>query len=328
MGKIKIIILILVVALGGLFVANLPSSDKDFKKKNTALKNQIQVLTNLNSALKEQNTLYENSINSLTEENEAKDATISDLQSQIEDLQSQLEQSGSSGDSGESEVITDLSGISWILKENYETKNNSLNNKYDLIVNFDGQRCFEDGIQIDGTSFSLINTLSLISNDMSYYYVFFQNPYEGNIGWNKMGFDGEIIEKVNSTVLTIVGGEDATNSDVIAWFVENAVMQEKLTDLTNTTWVFKDTVDVSLETGNHVIEFTSDGEKFKSIKVEKNIGFVYSTTVSDSPIMDYTYNNSEEWLFQAYKTITITGGQDVTNSTLIDWLYENAYIKM
>ena len=110
-----------------------------------------------------------------------------------------------------------------------------------------------------------------------------------------------------------------------------------LNDLTNTTWEISLDPFKTLSTKH--INFTSNGKEYTSI-AEK---FVGTSEMPPLPMpmpgvetMDnYTlfYGTDEaahtqaistiyttNWLNDAYKTITITGGEDVTNQELIDWL--------
>lgn len=110
--KLKAIILIIALVIGGIFITNMPSSDKSLKRKNNELKTQISELSNYNNSLKEQNKIYESQIGDLTTENNTKDATISNLQEQnqakdttIAELQEQLENSSGSESSGYHIVI-------------------------------------------------------------------------------------------------------------------------------------------------------------------------------------------------------------------------------
>ncbi|MBO7735551.1 MAG: hypothetical protein J6S67_23500 [Methanobrevibacter sp.] len=96
-----------------------------------------------------------------------------------------------------------------------------------------------------------------------------------------------------------------------------------ISDLTGTTWVFPDGTELSPGSNlNFAITFISNSENYTGI---------YSG--SDPEIMYYVQNGSHvivydqwgnQWTNNAYRTIGITGGTDVTNATLISWLEANA----
>lgn len=101
-----------------------------------------------------------------------------------------------------------------------------------------------------------------------------------------------------------------------------------ITDLTGTTWVFNDYLDDTSLIRTYV-DFTSNGITFASI--ERN----YSTSPFTTNILIYYNSNGistnvcdlDSWTNEAYKTITITGGADATNATLISWLQANATLQ-
>ena len=104
-----------------------------------------------------------------------------------------------------------------------------------------------------------------------------------------------------------------------------------ITDLTNTKWQLNEILywDQSF---NANINFISNSTEFNSISFEGNTNFSSEgdLILFDSVNMYYSYLNiydgqTSEWESgENYRIIYITGGQDVTNSTLINWLQENA----
>lgn len=109
-----------------------------------------------------------------------------------------------------------------------------------------------------------------------------------------------------------------------------------ITDLTNTTWKFNDSLDFS---GSNVggqtftISFSSANANNSAIVTYLRIGFGGWTSSMQMYIYYYpstttTFHNSAvsagAWQNEGYKTITITGGTDATNATLISWLQSNA----
>lgn len=184
-------------------------------------------ITELNttiSNLTEENANKDETISNLNTQIETLNSQIGNLEQQIENLQSQLEQSGSSGSSGETEVITDLSGTSWVFKEYSVASDSSFDSSFNLKFNFDNQE-FETTLNFE-KQYVNVQQVSFMKSDYSGTYYFYQSIDSGKIGWYFEDFNGNgDLIKVNSTVLTIVGGEDATNTLLIEWLQENAVLQ-------------------------------------------------------------------------------------------------------
>jgi len=120
------------------------------------------------------------------------------------------------------------------------------------------------------------------------------------------------------TSITIAGGTDATNPELIAWLMNNAELQEKsepepepITDLTGTKWVFNETLDNTSTSVMH-ITFNSNGNTYNTIFR------TYEPRLEDDLFYDdispYVSGTWEEY---NYRIIEITGGSDVTNANLI-----------
>lgn len=99
-------------------------------------------------------------------------------------------------------------------------------------------------------------------------------------------------------------------------------------NLTNTTWLINDEPwqDSSYEDESYNITFESNNTQYSALRL-------YNDFTSD---VDIYYGSTlvwngwtatapfRAWSNNAYKTIVITGGTDVTNATLIEWLENNA----
>lgn len=100
-------------------------------------------------------------------------------------------------------------------------------------------------------------------------------------------------------------------------------------DLTGTTWVLNDTInysefDTTVGTSAQ-LDFISNNENYTSMTTEfKPNGFKY---VTGAGLTQPVYDNSGGWASEAYKTISITGGTDATNPTLISWLESNGTLQ-
>lgn len=109
-----------------------------------------------------------------------------------------------------------------------------------------------------------------------------------------------------------------------------------ITDLTNTTWLFNDSltaVDPDEEEHSFQIDFeyADDSTVYDSLyytnQYEENVvAMTYFRPGNYLHVYDHEMRPGSPmgWIDNNYKTITITGGEDVTNTTLIDWLQANA----
>lgn len=95
----------------------------------------------------------------------------------------------------------------------------------------------------------------------------------------------------------------------------NKVKADTINNLTNTTWLLNERIDTNITAS---INFTSNNNNYTSFRSYYDFGMDWQYIV---------YNTFEAyvngWVNQVYKTIYITGGQDVTSSTLINWLQNN-----
>lgn len=89
------------------------------------------------------------------------------------------------------------------------------------------------------------------------------------------------------------------------------------TDLTGTSWVLNNNLSYTSDI-RCFINFTSNSTNFNVFFFFKFSGLDVSLDYSDTRVYYGSWNN------EAYKTISITGGADATNNTLINWLQNNA----
>lgn len=104
-----------------------------------------------------------------------------------------------------------------------------------------------------------------------------------------------------------------------------------VSDLTNTTWVINDTEQFLSDEPTVVftanITFTSNGNTYTSLHTTytQSVTDDYTIYYNNTLVADFVYDEGWGWWEdQAYRTIEITGGTDVTNATLISWLEANA----
>lgn len=96
-----------------------------------------------------------------------------------------------------------------------------------------------------------------------------------------------------------------------------------VTDLTGTTWVFNNGLKSPSADFSYALNFISNNITYAKIQTNGFSGH--------APVRDLRYNNTnvyvydpKGWIDEAYKTISITGGADATNTNLINWLEANA----
>ena len=97
-------------------------------------------------------------------------------------------------------------------------------------------------------------------------------------------------------------------------------------NLTNTVWLLNDWPNITITNDNlYNLNFSSNNNAYSQLSLSRV--FAQSLpipTVKYDNTMVYQITPGVKWIDQVYRTITITGGTDVTNSDLIDWLYNNA----
>lgn len=148
----------------------------------------------------------------------------------------------------------------------------------------------------------------------------------------------------NQAMLTITSNSNPeVTSVVLIDFEQEEQDPSELTDLTNTTWLLNKTLDFSGFNNNTMkfhVNFTSNNENFVQIKSAYLLitNFQYYRVADSNDSRITIYASSSGWYLdgktgsnsvstEAYRTITITGGTDVTNPDLIAWLQGNATLQ-
>ena len=97
-----------------------------------------------------------------------------------------------------------------------------------------------------------------------------------------------------------------------------------ISTLANTKWIFNETPNISA-TKEYSITFTANNESFIKLNIfyggDNKITYRYSNDTGS--LLAYSEDGEEHW-FNGYRTIKITGGNDVTNANLIAWFEANA----
>lgn len=110
-----------------------------------------------------------------------------------------------------------------------------------------------------------------------------------------------------------------------------------VTNLTNTEWVFNETIDLSGDF-EYCVEYIFDyggsyetimldgnGEKARIIVNAEELNFTNGSATQDYwPILNGSWDG--HWA-ECQPHIYFTGGDDVTNANFITWLYENAQLQ-
>ena len=154
--------------------------------------------------------------------------------------------------------------------------------------------------------------------------VYSSTSQEGE-GWYD-AYGDSFAKSTEPPIITIYGGNDATNQDLISWLQSNAT-QIILTDLTNTVWKFKDQITLAASITSYHIEYQCkdhaymSGLEFYELNDEYHLVYNYTSNDWDAYVSDGIVGT---WGDATYREIFITNGDDVTDSNLIDWLFENA----
>jgi len=199
-------------------------------------------------------------------------------------------------------AVTDLTNTIWLFNDTVDLEDAEL---IDFGLNFKS-----NNVTYDTFSFSPGRTSTFIYYSVSPSRT---QAYSTSAGWANTSYK----------VISITGGYDATNSHLISWLTNNATLLPS--DLTGYTWTGNSTLTMSLTDDIFNINFTNNDVNYSSFR------FVTSPVPDGSLIFlnyDFTtvyqdYGVGGFWFDDFYKTINITGGSDVTNSTLIAWLEEN-----
>lgn len=103
------------------------------------------------------------------------------------------------------------------------------------------------------------------------------------------------------------------------------VKADTITNLTNTTWIFNQSLDVNsigtyTGTINYYINYTLDDVNYGYV----TFGSTNGTRYNAFTVGNKDYMSMSGWMTGLPDPITITGGSDVTNNTFITWLQSNA----
>ena len=146
-------------------------------------------------------------------------------------------------------------------------------------------------------------------------------------------------EKILYDIVKATKGEDPVYNLTARWRQQNYLVQMVTAlakggydghDLTGTTWVWNDVPTVGVaESIIYKLTFSSNSTDYSMIKLQTNgnIAYLY-TNEGGTTINNTAYKASTTtWMNAAYKTISITGGDDATNAALIAIIEANATLQ-
>lgn len=194
-------------------------------------------------------------------------------------------------------AITNLTGTKWIFNETLTSKFNDGAN-IDFIVNNENYtyiRCFQT------------NTFVLY--------------YQKQDGTQNTIYSASWTDRAYRTI-EITGGADIENTNFIAWLEQNA---KQVKNLTNTTWIFKSYVSTTTGLGTYKINFTSNNENFVRLGLDYR-GYTPISYYKADGTEVKAFDNSQ-WANKEYRTITITGGEDVESMNLLSFLNAAAAVQ-
>ena len=201
--------------------------------------------------------------------------------------------------------VTDLTNTKWVLNVDTSVSGSSFTANLNFTSNSQNFTSFTGNYDIYG------------------YHLKFDNTYV---------FERHIWANTNYRIISITGGTDVTNPDVIVYLTKYLGVAIFVEDLTNTTWVFKE--DLVWGDAQYAINFTSNNLSFKGIKYQvysADIDRLFYINADDSELKVSEYDADIAgwwtWIDNAYKTIEISNGTDVTNLFLIADLTKNATLQ-
>ena len=215
----------------------------------------------------------------------------------------------------------DLTGTTWTIKSGWSAEAGY--GEFDV----NGKQCVLTGVAVRFNYYSLCVGYA-VANSVG-------TPYTSanSLCWNgglETTVYGSITDTTKELEFSFTGGADTTNTDLINWLLENAELTSHTmpepglpiwngTDLTGTEWFIPAGWTAEVEYGVFDVQIYRSlwpGDKF-------HIGYYgYSpeadcVTIVGPSVVQPHYNHSQIIL-------NISGGTDVTNPRLIDWLLQNA----
>lgn len=177
-------------------------------------------------------------------------------------------------------------------------------------------------ITIDGTSYVVATISDILEIRSDGVYNMTQDEYVWQSQNTIVGLSST--QGATSPDSDMVVGDTLQNWDSMSFY---SVVAPTISDLTGTTWLLNNSdLVLNADIFNYNIILTSNDTHYTGFSntwtVEEGTDFVTlkygSTVVYDGDIINAS------WYNEAYRTISITGGTDATNASLITWLMANA----
>ena len=212
--------------------------------------------------------------------------------------------------------ITDLTGTAWQFNNVIDQWDSNIYYDIDFTTYNDSyDEVFCDAIEVQ-TSGALHNIIYWNSGTSI-------TAYQQGDGW-RYHYQG----------ISITGGDDVTDNELISWLQQNAVLIGSPRSLNNTKWKFKDSYSIEPHLWYEVqhINFTSNNNNFSVLYISSDINtnafflIGYEDSQGNGLIVyDATgHTGLNGWLDDAYKIINISSYTSSTGQ-FTAWLENNAY---
>lgn len=145
---------------------------------------------------------------------------------------------------------------------------------------------------------------------------------DGTVLIDLTGDDVTVNDVALGKIFHLPSGEAATGTISDGDLMEYGT--ESLSDLTGTTWYFNSTIDFSgTADGSYALNYTCVNQNISVIQIlSESMAVILGADINAAFASSMIYMS--HWLSESVRTISITGGTDATNATLIAWLEANA----
>lgn len=186
------------------------------------------------------------------------------------------------------------------------------------------------GERVEGTAganptFTIDGVTYEFDSETTYWYEWVYSDYSpagSGIEYNPIG-DTPYIHIGGTPINYGISGE-YPGDEIVANASYTSVAIYQQTDLTNTTWYFDGfgDIDIPFVTNYWDINFTSNGGSYTRLSVD-DVEIKYINSMVTQTVFGTTETHPD-WYNNAYRTIHITGGSDVTSFSLYSFLSANA----
>ena len=185
------------------------------------------------------------------------------------------------------------------------------------------------GIRTEGTAganptFTIDGVTYEFDSETTYWYDWVYSNYAPSGSGIEVSPDDMPYVHIGGTPINYGISGEYPGDEIVANASYTSVAIYQQTDLTNTTWYFDGfgDIDIPFVTNYWDINFTSNGGSYTRLSVD-NVEINYSNPMVTNTVFGTTATHPD-WYNNAYRTIHITGGSDVTSISLYSLLNENA----